>query len=178
MSSFKLGSTANLLSSTSMLLESEGGRLLRRFTWGMGTRSRIEVEGCWPSRASMTSEEGVDHMFVGVEVGQFGSSLKAKGSQVKRPLSTTLQICHTRKSTYIHYIHYSLLQNKLAITFLQQRLPAAVSLTLLLSISSSPPCLQPASCNQEQNQDLLRRVQDPLLESPPTNEMALLCSMY
>lgn len=96
----------------------------------------------------MTSEEGVDHMFVGVEVGQFGSSLKAKESQVKEPLSTTsliyakAQQVH-RSTTY--NIHYNI---KLAITFLQQRLLAAVSLTLLLSISSSPPCLPLESCNQ------------------------------
>ena len=71
----------------------------------MGTRSRIEAEGRWPSRASMTSEEGVDHMFVGVEVGQFGSSLKAKESQVKGPLSTTLLTCMQKHNKYIDPLH-------------------------------------------------------------------------
>jgi len=46
----------------------------------------------------MTSEVGVDHMFVGVEVGQFGSSLKAKASQVRWPLSTTLPMLHAYKN--------------------------------------------------------------------------------
>lgn len=76
-SSFKLGSTAKLFSPAPMLLESDG-RLLRRFTRGIGTRSCIEVDVCWPSRASMTSEEGVDHMFVAVEVGQFVRKFRSK----------------------------------------------------------------------------------------------------
>jgi len=45
----------------------------------------------------MTSEEGVDHKFVAVEVGQFGSFAQSEGSQVGGPLSTTLPMLrHTR----------------------------------------------------------------------------------
>lgn len=82
-----------------MFFESEGGRLLRRFTRGTGTRSRIEVEGCRPSRASMTSKKGVDHKFVGVKVGQFGSSLKAKGPKLGFLCPPPCRYCHVHIGT-------------------------------------------------------------------------------
>lgn len=58
----------------------------------------------------MTSEEGegVDHMLVAVEVGQFGRFAQSEGTQVGEPLSTTLPYgsgdAPTRKRKHNKYI--------------------------------------------------------------------------